>query len=103
MPKGWTPEQTLECLRWARERLASLLGTGTPFEAEPLELSFRALADERQVKTGQFFGILRVALTRRTIAPPLFQTMAVLGSERTLNRLNRAISLIATGSAVPSP
>jgi glutamyl-tRNA synthetase len=100
--KGWTLEQTLESLHWARERLANLLGAGTPFDAEPLEVSFRALADERQVKTGQFFGILRVALTGRTIAPPLFQTMAVLGAERTLERLNRAINLIATGSAVPS-
>jgi glutamyl-tRNA synthetase len=100
MPKGWTLEQTLEVLYWARERLANLLGAGTAFDAEPLEVSFRALADERQVKTGQFFGILRVALTGRTIAPPLFQTMAVLGSERTLERLNRAIGLIAPGSAV---
>jgi glutamyl-tRNA synthetase len=98
MPKSWTLEQTAEALRWARERIADLLGTGTSFEAEPIEVSFRALADEKQVKTGQFFGILRVALTGRTIAPPLFQTMAVLGSERTLIRLNRAIDLLDRGS-----
>jgi glutamyl-tRNA synthetase len=102
MPKGWTLEPTAEALRWARERIAGLLGTGTPFEAEPLEVSFRALADEKKVKTGQFFGVLRVALTGRTISPPLFETMVVLGSERTLERLNRAVSLLETGSVVPT-
>jgi len=60
------------------------------------------LADQMQVKTGQFFGILRVAVTGQTVAPPLFQTMAVLGPSRTLQRLDRAISVLATGLAVPS-
>lgn len=103
MPKGWTLGSTLEVLGWARGRLAELVAVGAPFEAEPLEVSFRALAEERQVKTGHFFGILRVALTGRSVAPPLFQMMAVLGLERTVERVNRAINLLVTGSAVARP
>jgi len=43
------------------------------------------------LKTGQLFGTLRVAVTGRTAAPPLFQTMAVLGKERCLKRIGAAL------------
>ncbi|MDA8187579.1 MAG: hypothetical protein M0T85_05520 [Dehalococcoidales bacterium] len=35
-----------------------------------------------------------MAVTGRTVAPPLFQTMAVLGREQTLARVDRAISML---------
>ncbi|MGB2854870.1 MAG: hypothetical protein WBC55_10525, partial [Dehalococcoidia bacterium] len=38
------------------------------------------------------FGLLRVAVTGRTAAPPLFETMAVLGSERCLKRIDAALA-----------
>lgn len=100
MAKGWTREQTLDALRQARDRLTRLTRPPERFEAEPLDAAFRALADEMRVKAGQLFGVLRVALTGRTIAPPLFQTMVVLGAERTLARIDRAINLLASGSTV---
>src|SRR5579883_609794 len=100
--KGWTREQSLAALGQARECLVQLTASAAPFEAERIEAAFRVLADQMQVKTGQFFGILRVAVTGQTVAPPLFQTMAVLGPSRTLQRLDRAISVLATGLAVPS-
>jgi glutamyl-tRNA synthetase len=43
------------------------------------------------MKTGELFGLIRVAVTGRTAAPPLFETMAVLGRERSLERLNSAL------------
>jgi len=46
---------------------------------------------EAKLKTGQLFGTLRVATTGRTAAPPLFQTMAVLGKERCLRRIEAAL------------
>jgi len=98
MPKGWTREQTLDALRQARGRLAQLATPPERFAAEPLDAALRTLADELGIKAGAFFGALRVALTGRTVAPPLFQTMAVLGPERTLDRVDRAISLLATGA-----
>jgi len=51
----------------------------------------RPLAQELSLKTGEFFGLLRVATTGRTAAPPLFQTMAVLGKERCLKRIEASM------------
>ena len=42
---------------------------------DSLESILRPLASELELKTGVFFGILRVAVTGRTAAPPLFQTV----------------------------
>ncbi|MFC2048281.1 glutamate--tRNA ligase [Chloroflexota bacterium] len=61
------------------------------FDTESLEALLRPLAVELALKTGQLFGTLRVAVTGRTAAPPLFQTMAVLGKERCLKRIEAAI------------
>lgn len=94
--KGWSLEQTLAALRQAREHLAIAAATNA-FSPEPLEVAFRGLAGELGVKTGQLFGALRVAVTGRTIAPPLFQTMAVLGPTRTIERVDQAISLLGVG------
>src|SRR4030042_657130 len=60
-----------------------------------LEAVFRPLAEELKLKTGVFFGLLRVAITGRTAAPPLFQTMEVLGKERCLKRLHVALDKLS--------
>ncbi len=68
------------------------LGQLEAFDTEVLEAVLRPLAGELGLKTGQLFGTLRVAVTGRTVAPPLFQTMAVLGKERCLGRIREAIT-----------
>jgi len=90
-PKGVTREATANALMVALERLR---GTAS-FDATALEGVLRPLAEELGLKTGQLFGALRVATTGRTAAPPLFQTMEVLGRERCLERVERAIALLA--------
>ena len=62
------------------------------FDAQSLEGILRPLAAELGFKTGDFFGLLRVAVTGRTAAPPLFQTMASLGKERCLKRIEAALN-----------
>jgi len=62
------------------------------FDPASLETTLRALATELGLKTGELFGILRVAVTGRTAAPPLFQTMAVLGKERCQHRIEGALA-----------
>ena len=62
-----------------------------PFDAASLEGVLRPLAAELGLKTGELFGLLRVAVTGRTAAPPLFETMAVLGKDRCLERIEAAI------------
>jgi len=65
------------------------------WNAASLETVFRPMAEELKLKTGVFFGLLRVAVTGRTAAPPLFQTMEVLGKERCLKRLRVALDKLS--------
>ncbi|MCR4394214.1 MAG: glutamate--tRNA ligase, partial [Dehalococcoidales bacterium] len=64
----------------------------TPFNAGELEKEFRALADRLGLKAGQLFSSLRIAMTGRTVSPPLFQTMEVLGKERVQKRMQVAVN-----------
>ena len=86
LERGLTRERALKALETAKERLE-----GCPFEASSLEGVLRPLAAELGLKTGEFFGLLRVATTGHTAAPPLFETMAVLGRERCLKRIEVAM------------
>ncbi len=61
------------------------------FDEASLETMLRPLAEELGLKAGQLFGALRTAVTGRTATPPLFQTMAVLGKERCLKRIDMAL------------
>ncbi len=64
------------------------------WDAATLEGILRSLSRELNLPTGELFGLLRVASTGRTAAPPLFQTMAVLGKEKCLKRLRMALQLL---------
>ncbi len=71
------------------------LGTAKFWDATSLEGVLRPLATKLNLSTGKLFGLLRVAITGRTAAPPLFQTMAVLGKEKCLKRLNTALQRLS--------
>lgn len=57
------------------------------FTESDLETRLRELTETESVKTGQLFGVIRVAITGRTAAPGLFETLHVLGKETTLRRI----------------
>jgi glutamyl-tRNA synthetase len=67
------------------------------WSSEHLEGELRPLAEELEIKTGQLFGAIRVAMTGRKEAPPLFETMGVLGRDRCITRLRVAIRLLSDG------
>ncbi|MDA1036616.1 MAG: glutamate--tRNA ligase family protein, partial [Chloroflexi bacterium] len=80
----------IEGTRVALERAVAIAESMADWSEESLEAPYRALADELGLKAGQLFGAMRVATTGRTAAPPLFETMAVLGRERCLSRMRHA-------------
>ncbi len=79
-------------LRDVQERLMGL----DDFSVEAIEAAVRASIETLGVKGGEVIHPLRVAISGRTVGPGLFETIAVLGRERVLRRLDRALSL-ATG------
>lgn len=63
----------------------------TEFDAAELEPALRELASKLAVSVGQLFYVIRVAITGRTEAPGLFDTLAVLGPDKSLARIQTAI------------
>ena len=68
---------------------------GVEFKHDPLDQSLRAAAQELGVKAGQMFQPIRVAVCGRKNAPPLFETLEVLGKETAVNRIYLAIKKLS--------
>jgi glutamyl-tRNA synthetase len=68
-------------------RMADALEGLSEFTHESLEAGIRRLAQELGVKPGVLMSAARVAITGQAVSPGLFETMLVLGRERTTSRL----------------
>ncbi len=73
--------------------VAKVLQPLEPWTAEAIERALRELADERGLKPRKAFQPIRLAITGRLVSPPLFESMELLGRERSLARLQRAREL----------
>jgi glutamyl-tRNA synthetase len=69
---------------------AKVLQAVEPWTAETIEATLRALQTERGLKPKKAFQPVRLAITGTLVSPPLFESMALLGKERSLARLERA-------------
>jgi len=93
VPKGRSAAETAPALSIARDTLAGV--TEPDFASEELESLCRAAADAHGWKAGDFFRPIRVAVTGRTVSPPLFGSMELLGRERTLARIELALARLS--------
>ena len=80
----------LKVLKKAQEVLPD-----TEFTHDALDQKLRSAAQELGIKAGQMFQPIRVAVCGRKNAPPLFETLAVLGKETCLRRIEQAIPKLA--------
>ena len=64
------------------------------FTHSGLETALRGGAEQLKIKAGQMFQPIRVAVCGRKTAPPLFETLEVLGRETALQRINRAVAML---------
>jgi glutamyl-tRNA synthetase len=65
------------------------------FDAASIEMALRTVAEERAVKPAALIHATRVAVTGRAASPGLFETLTLIGRERTRVRLEGARRLIA--------
>jgi glutamyl-tRNA synthetase len=86
IPQKGDAAMALKVLKRAKEVL-----TQTEFSHDPLDHALRAAAQEMGLKAGQMFQPIRVAVCGRKNAPPLFETLQVLGRDTTLARIDQAI------------
>jgi glutamyl-tRNA synthetase len=84
-----------EALTAARETLAAL----DPFTQDAIDVALRALVEERGWKPKQVFQPVRVAIAGTTISPGIFESVALLGREETLRRIDAALARAAGAAA----
>jgi len=75
-------------LRRSRAALAEL----EPFTAEQVEAALRGVVDELGVKPKDVFQPVRVAISGTTVSPGIFESVAALGREETLARIDAALA-----------
>jgi glutamyl-tRNA synthetase len=75
-----------EVVAAAHEALAGV----EPFAAPEIEAALRSLLDRLGLKPRQGFQPIRVAVTGSTVSPGLFESLELLGREKTLARLSAA-------------
>lgn len=86
VPKKMTLADVPNILQTARRVLA-----GSDFTHEALDANLREAANNLGLKPGEMFQPIRVAVCGKIVAPPLFETLAILGREKVLQRIDRAL------------
>lgn len=88
--KDFTPENKPRVAK-LREALARL----EPFEPDPIGATLKAVAQELGVKAGVLVHPTRLACCGNTAGPSLYHLLAILGKDRALARLDRALAKMA--------
>ncbi|MGC9219745.1 MAG: glutamate--tRNA ligase [Solirubrobacteraceae bacterium] len=78
-------------LRQAREVLAGV----DPFTVAEIEAALRGLVQQTGRRSGQVFQPVRVAIAGTTVSPGIFETVALLGKQRTLELIDAALARCA--------
>ncbi|ADD02146.1 glutamyl-tRNA synthetase [Thermoanaerobacter italicus Ab9] len=88
--KYFTKEKVAEILKKAAETLKEV----EPFDKFTTEKVYRTLVEELQISSGELFHPTRLAISGRTFGPGLFDIMELLGKERTIQRIEKALDFI---------
>jgi glutamyl-tRNA synthetase len=88
--KGLDARQSAEIARQCYGILASLPDISHPIAEPPM----REYVEKSGHSAGQVFGIVRVAVTGQKVSPPLFESMEIIGREKVLQRLRKAIAIL---------
>ena len=89
--KFWKDERVGPMLAKLAEGLAAL----TDWNHDACDRVLRDLAAAEGVKAGLLINATRVAIVGQAVAPPLFETMLVIGQDRVVNRLRHAAEVFA--------
>ena len=91
--KKFLTRESLPGLRELKDCLASI----PDFSAEEIEKVFRTIIERHSIKMAVLAQPVRVAVTGGAESPGIFEVLEILGKEKTLRRLERAIHMIDGG------
>jgi glutamyl-tRNA synthetase len=69
------------------------------FDAPAIETALRGVVDARGVKPGKVFQPVRVAIAGQTVSPGIFESVALLGRDESLRRIDAALERAGQGPA----
>jgi glutamyl-tRNA synthetase len=79
---------------------AVLAGVAAPWDAPALEAAITAYAQTAaEGQLGKVAQPLRVAVSGGTVSPPIFDTLAILGRDSTLARIDRCMAAVTAPAA----
>jgi glutamyl-tRNA synthetase len=93
--KAWRKVMKDGALPLLEEALAALRETDS-FDPAELETALGRILAERNVKPGMLYQPIRVAITGTSVSPGIFESLAVLGRDRSLERIERAVERLST-------
>jgi glutamyl-tRNA synthetase len=96
--KAWKKVMSDGALPLLSEALEALRGA-EPFEPDELESSLGRILAEHDVKPGKLYQPIRVAITGTSVSPGIFESLAVLGKERSIHRIEQAVERLSTESS----
>jgi glutamyl-tRNA synthetase len=88
--KNLTAKESADLAKRAYILLAGL----SEISHDSAEQPMRNLAEQMDVKVGQLFHVVRVAVTGQRISPPLFESMEIIGREKSLARIEKAVKIL---------
>ncbi len=88
--KGLDAKQSADVARKTYEILSAL----PDMNHQTAEPPMRAYVEQSGFSANQVFGILRIAVTGQKVSPPLFESMEIIGREKVLQRVRRAIEIL---------
>jgi glutamyl-tRNA synthetase len=74
----------------AAEKLADL----PTFDPVSIEAALRQMAEESGAKSGPVFTVVRIAITGKTVTPPLFESIFALGQVQSVQRLKETAGVL---------
>ena len=92
--RAWKKVMKDGALPLLTEALEALRETDT-FEPEELETRLGRILAEHDVKPGKLYQPIRVAITGTSVSPGIFESLAVLGKDRSLERIERAVQRLS--------
>jgi glutamyl-tRNA synthetase len=93
--KAWRKVMKDGALPLLTEALEALRGISS-FEPKELETALGRILAEHDVKPGKLYQPIRVAITGTSVSPGIFESLAVLGKDRSLERIERAVGRLST-------
>jgi glutamyl-tRNA synthetase len=97
IPKGFGADEGVRLLERGISSLDGLEGEAW-LESE-IESALRGAAEQAGVKLGPFLQGLRLAVTGRSVAPPLFGTLEILGKDKSLDRARAGLATLRAYAA----